>query len=320
MAPPRRRASPLSPPAPPPPGQTPDSAPAAGADAGRSGAATGIAVAATIVLWATSFAGARFVLRHYDPATLTLLRLLCASLVLGLYATAVRLPLPAWRDWPIFLAFGLVGVGGGNLTLILGLRSVSAGAGSFLVGTIPIFSILLARAFFGERLAGRGWLGIGVSFAGMALIALGEGQGLRVNPGAGLVVLSALCQSVYYVFQRPYLARYSALRITCYSVWCATLWLTPFAWGLPAALRAAPASATAVGAYLGVFPLAIALVLWLFALGRATTAQVTSALYAMPALALLIAYLWLGEIPGALSLAGGLLALGGVALLHLWRK
>ena len=82
----------------------------------------------------------------------------------------------------------------------------------------------------------------------------------------------------------------------------------------------APWPYTAALIFQGMFPIALAFVLWSFALRRAKAAHVTGAVYLMPVLSLLLAFAWLGEVPSALSLVGGALALGGVAVLTLWGR
>jgi drug/metabolite transporter (DMT)-like permease len=291
-----------------------------------------LAAAATVILWASAFPVMRFALASYHPLVLALLRLLIGGLALALWAAVARIPPPALRDLPALLGFGLVGIAAAGVTLVIGLRSVGAGAGSFLVGTIPVFSALLARFTLGERIGPAAWGGIGISFVGIALIAFGEGDGPRLNAGAAWIVASAFCQALYYVAQRPYLRRYSPLRLTCAVVPLGALCTLPLLalevehgagarWPLTALMleqvRTAPLGATVAVAYLGLFPIAAAFIFWSTALARAKAAQVTSAMYAMPLLAMSLGYVWLGEIPGPLSLAGGTAALAGVALVAL---
>ena len=68
--------------------------------------------------------------------------------------------------------------------------------------------------------------------------------------------------------------------------------------------------------YLGIFPAAIAYVLWNYALARMPASLLSSFLYLSPVLASLIAWVWLGEVPALLTLVGGAIAILGVILVQ----
>ncbi len=283
-------------------------------------ARTLLALAVTLVLWSSAFAGIRAALRDFQPVHVALLRFLVASTVLGIHALVTRMRLPARRDLLSIAVLGLVGITGYHVTLNIGELTVTAGAASLLIAAVPIFSALLATVALRERLTVWGWVGIVVSFAGVALIALGEGSrsgsGFRFDPGAALILLSAMCSALYFVFQKPLLRRYTSLEFTTYSIWAGTLAMLVFLPGLPGEIGAAPLSATLTVVYLGVFPAAIAYATWNYALSRAPASIVSSFLYVNPVLTIFIAWVWLSEVPTVLALVGGAVALVGVVIVN----
>jgi drug/metabolite transporter (DMT)-like permease len=276
-----------------------------------------LAAAITVVFWGSAFPGIEAGLDAYEPGQLALLRYLFASATIGAVAVTRSFRLPHTRDLPGIAVLGTLGFTIYHGALNYGQVSVTAGSASFLVQTAPIFATLLAVVFLGERLSLKGWIGIAVSFSGAGLIAVGEADGLRFEPGAGLVLGAAFAGASYFTLQKTYLDRYTPLEITAYAMWVGTL-IMALTWGaaLPAQVAAAPADATLAVAYIGVLPGALAYVTYAYVLSHLPVAQTTSLLYLVPLVALPVAWVWRGEVPTATAVAGGLLALAGVALVQ----
>ncbi|ADJ25879.1 protein of unknown function DUF6 transmembrane [Dehalogenimonas lykanthroporepellens BL-DC-9] len=274
-----------------------------------------LAIGVTLIFWASSFAGNRAGLESYHPGALILLRFLTASLVLGLYAVitrGIRAPRAADLGWIIF--GGAIGITAYHSLLAHGQQTVTAGSASFIIGAVPIFTGLLAAVTLKESLTSRQWAGIGVSFAGIALIAFGEGGHLEFEAGAVLILAAAVSTSIFFVIQKKLLRRYRPLEVTCYSFWAGTALMLIY---LPELLRDLPLAApgpTAAVIYMGIFPAALAYLTWNYALTRTPASVATSFMYLNPIVATIIAFIWLGEVPSAIAGVGGLLAIGGVII------
>ncbi|WMT57741.1 DMT family transporter [Truepera radiovictrix] len=266
-------------------------------------------------LWGSAFPGIKLGLTGLSAGNLTLLRFTVASLCFALFLLVTRKRLlPDRRDLPYFFLVGFLGITVYHLALNYGQRFVSAGAASLIIATAPAITAVVAFFLLNDRLSLLGWSGILLSFTGVALIVLGDGGALSLNPFALLILLSALVTAFYTVLQKPLLRRYEAVEVTAFSTWAGTLPLLVFAPGLVADAADAGRTALLAAVYIGVFPAAVAYAQFSYAISRLPVTLATSFLYAVPVFSLLFAWLLLGEVPSALMLVGGAVALSGIVV------
>ena len=286
--------------------------------AGRSfDPATATAILVTIVAWASAFPAIRAGLTAFGPLELGAARFAIAAVPAALFLLVTRPALPRWSEAWRFFVGGLFFVALYTTLLNLGEQTVSSGPASFIINVNPIITAAMAMMFLGERFGRGAWLGTAVSFAGIGLIALGEGDDLRIDAGALLILGSAFCNSITTVVQKPLFARHKPLTVSAWNMVIGALLLAPF---LPSALAQGQMASTeglVAAIYLGIVPSLIAYASWNIVLSRLPASRASNFMYCVPPVATLMGFAWLGEAPSALSLIGGSMSLGGVILVNL---
>jgi drug/metabolite transporter (DMT)-like permease len=280
-------------------------------------AATAIAVVVTILAWASAFPAIRAGLASFGPLELGAARFAIAAIPAAVFLLITRPGLPRWSEAWRFLIGGLFFVALYTTLLNIGEQTVSSGPASFIINVNPIITAALAMMFLGERFTGRAWLGTAVSFAGIGLIAFGEGDAFRIDAGALLILGSAVCNSITTVVQKPLFARHKPLTVSAWNMVIGALLLAPF---LPSAIAQANGASTeglVATIYLGLVPSLIAYASWTIVLARLPAGRASNFMYCVPPVATLMGFVWLGEAPSAASLIGGVMALGGVVLVNL---
>ena len=274
------------------------------------------AVAVTVLSWAAAFPLIRLVLADVDPIPLAAIRFAVAALFAVAWLAFKRPKRPTVRDALRFAACGAVGISLYNILLNTGQQTVSAGAASFIVNTLPIITALLSFLVLRERLTAWAWAGMAVSFCGIGLIAQGQPGGLDFGAGSTLVLAAACCSAVYFVIQRPLVPVYGALNCAAYTLLAGALLLAPWAPAGMAQASGAPGATGLAVLALGVFPAALGYATWTYALGHYGAARAANFLYLVPPVATALAVPLVGEWPTLQTLAGGALAIAGVVVVN----
>ena len=280
-------------------------------------ARTGLFLAVTILTWASAFPAIRAGLQSFGPVELGAARFAIAAIPAALFLIMTRPQLPNWGDSLRFVAGGLFHVALYTILLNIGEQTVSAGAAAFIININPIFVAILAMVLLGERFGLWAWIGTALSFAGIGLIALGEGSALKVDAGALYILGAAVCTTITAVVQKPLLARHKPLTVAAGNMVIGALLLSP---ALPATIAQAQlASIEGLGAalYLGIVPSLIAYATWSIVLSRMPASRASNFMYCVPPVSTLMGFLWLGEVPTMVGILGGIMALAGVAIVNL---
>ncbi|MFJ1601861.1 DMT family transporter [Streptomyces sp. NPDC088253] len=278
-----------------------------------------LALAGTVVLWASAFPAIRVGIDGLGVAALSFLRLLIAAVALLAVAPFVKVRLPRRGDLPLITLCGATGMTAYQVLLNWGEVHVQAGTASLLIAIAPVFSVLLGSLFLGERLTHNIVVGSIVALAGAAVVSLAEGTG-GFSVSALVILAAAVVQGVYHFASKPLLRHYTGLEVATYAMVAGTVFALPL---IPATWHAtvhAPPAALASAAYLGLLPSALGFVIWAYAVARLPLAVSTAALYLVPPVALIVSFVWLGEVPRPIALAGGAISVAGVILISRHRQ
>jgi len=281
-----------------------------------------------VVLWASAFPAIRVAAPALGVIGLSVARLAIAAVALLVVAPLFkfrssdgawrlrRRRLPAAKDLPLILACGFFGMAAYQILLNWGELDIPAGTASIIVAAAPLVSVAIAAGFLGERLTPTKIAGSAVAIGGVAVVCLSR-AGFSLSAALWILVGAMVVQGIYHPLTKPLLTRYSGLEVAVYGMVGGTIMLLPtlpFGWD---DLATADASAWWAAAYLGLLPSALAFVLWGYAVARLPVATSTALLYLVPPVAVLIAFVWLGEIPYPIELVGGLIVIAGVVTVGL---
>lgn len=271
----------------------------------------------SILLWASAFVGIKLALASYSPGSLALLRFIVASLCMAiLYRYQSNDPVMPWKERILLMIVGMAGIGVYNICLNYGEMTVSAGIASFIIGLMPVITVLLSVLFLKERVSNGTWVGITLSLVGLALLAIGEAGEQGLTKGFLLILISSLVGSIQTITKKRLLNKYSSIRVISWVIWGGTLLLTLYLPDLIKEIQKADCQSTAVVIYMGIFPAALAYSAWTYVLKKVPAAKASISLYTLPFASTVLGFLWLGEQPSMLSLTGGGIALLGALIAH----
>jgi drug/metabolite transporter (DMT)-like permease len=283
-----------------------------------------IAVVGVMAFWAGNFIVVKDVLTLMPPVGFTFLRYALASvglLVLLRWSEGEIRP-PRHGAWRI-LALGGLGFGLYQILWTTGLTTIPAGDSALIIASAPVFTAVIAAAIGTDTLSPLRALGVVLSFAGVALVvASGVGIELAGSPvGFALTLGAALCWATYTAVGARVLRRVSPLVLTTWATIGGTLVLAPIGLAQLAAPGAlGPVQAAALPgillaiAYSGLLAAAIANVIVFNGVRLLGPTRVTTIQSLIPAMAVVLAFLVLGEPIRLGQIVGGAIIVSGVAL------
>jgi drug/metabolite transporter (DMT)-like permease len=173
---------------------------------------------ATVLIWAFNITVTRYVLTHgWEPLAYSAIRYSVAAVLFSGFVLQREgsFRVGGRRDLFLLAAAAAIGVWLNQISFVYAVKLTTATTVALVLGTIPIFTALVAYVLRVERLPPRFWAAAGISFLGVALVALGTGGAVEADLlGDALAVATAATWAVYSVLIAPLMRRYSPFRIS----------------------------------------------------------------------------------------------------------
>ena len=268
--------------------------------------------------WGASYMFIKVANRAFEPATMMMLRLLIASLIIvtvlavqrGRRTTVAEMRALGWEGFALGIANGAI-----PFTLIAwGEKYIDSGVAAIANATMPIFVVLLAIRFKpSETVRGLRLVGFLVGLVGVGVLAgIHPEGGWWGAAGTLAVVIASVAYAVGSLWGQRLVAHTSGLTLAASTMIGGFVVLLPFGlWQLPSHMPGWKESGSVIA--LAVIGTALAQIILYRVLRSDGAARVSLVTYLLPVTALFYGVTLLNEPLTWEELAGMVLILGGVA-------
>lgn len=270
------------------------------------------------VIWGVNFSVVKYGTQVMEPLAYNALRMMLGC--------AVLLTLAAWRPgkrantadrWRL-MALGVLGHCIYQILFISGIARTRAGTASLVIAASPAAVAIVARAFGHDKLSPRAVAGLALSITGVFLVLGGSVSADGSSHLAGdLMILAAVCCWAFYTNWLVALTqRVDAVQVAAWTLVGGVVPLTLIA--TPQLLRVEWAAITpltwASVFYSGVMAMVVAYLLWYRGVHRIGPTRTSMFGNLQPIVAVMVAWIALGEVPTLFQGAGAATVLGGLYL------
>jgi len=284
-------------------------------------------------LWGASWPWGRTVAQSMPPLTAACVRFLMASVVLLLWLWqrqglgSLRRLTP--RQWVGLSGAAFAGVLGYSTCFLLALQTLPAGKAVIVVALNPVVTLAFAVLLFRERINWIMGIGVVMAVAGATYTLSGGSLAALLPGGAGmgelLVLGCVLCWVLYTLIGRVVLTSLDSLTTTTLTAILGAGFLLVASLmfeGISAwtGLVHAPANAWYSVAALAFGGTTLAYAWYLHGVKVLGAGSAAAYIALVPVFGVLSSNLWLNEPLSAALVVGGLLAIGGMAVMHWGRQ
>lgn len=280
------------------------------------------------IIWSNSFTAIKYLLGKLDPMDLVLARFLPVMVFCTLFILISRVrrteALAILKATPArVIAMALAGVAGYNFFLYTGQHVIKPGAAALLTTLAPLFILILAVFFLGEKVPPRRLAGILVAFLGLYIVVRWGRVGMATSTTVSrneiryaiITTLAPFCWAVYTILGKNLMARFSPTIVTYLTLVIGTIPVL--------AIADADFFRSMAGfslkhwialSHLSVLCTIVGFYIWNAALSRLPSAEIASYIYLNPLFAAIFGYFIFGEQIAPLFAAGSAIVLLGLYL------
>ncbi|HLA71077.1 MAG TPA: DMT family transporter [Steroidobacteraceae bacterium] len=244
------------------------------------------------LLWGMPYLLIRIAVKEIDPLVMAGTRTLMGALLLLPIAWHRSALAPAFRKWKWLLAFTLIEISVPWLLLGHAETRLNSSTAGLLIAIVPLFAALIVTKLGHEKLEPRRMFGLGLGFAGVALLV---GLDIHVSDylAVAATVVVSLCYAIGPIIIDRKLKDVPAIGVITASLIVATLIYVPFAPFLWPDKVSANAAWSVVG--LGVLCTAGAFMVFFALIAEVGPARATVITYVNPAVAIVLGAIVLNE-------------------------
>jgi drug/metabolite transporter (DMT)-like permease len=270
-----------------------------------------------VIIWGFNWVVMKVGLRFIGPLNLVMQRLMLASMVFLPILLLRRRILPRDRlTWFKLVILSLINAASMICTNI-GLVAEASGLSSLLTYTQPLFVFCLAVPFLGEEVSITRMLGVFTGFMGMVVLYAGR---LRYQKGLSgsflLLILGALFWAIATVYYKKSLNYVDPAIVNIVQFPIGAFFLLPAASGLEGLTFSIDGSYILYLLYMSVLASAVGSTIWFILLRNEDATVLSTSSLAVPAIALIFGWIFLGEKIENISFLGLILIFIGTYLVN----
>jgi drug/metabolite transporter (DMT)-like permease len=269
-----------------------------------------VALWTVYIIWGSTYLAIAVTVETLHPMFAVSTRFILAGTIMALVVRwrggSMRI---GWRQLGSCIVVGIL-LPGANALLFYAEKDVPTGLASLLIASVPLWVVLL-RLIGRERLGGWALAGVGVGFAGVAVLARPSGG--ATSTGIALCVLSAVMWAVGSVLSRRLPMPADPFTATSYEMLAGGFIILPF--GIATMGTFAPSTASILGwIYLVTIGSVVGYTAYTWLLAHAPLGTVSTYAYVNPVVAIALGVAFRGEHLTTQILIGAAVVVAAVAV------